>query len=231
VIHVSRSLLILLLIAALLLAALLIGDHLSLDQLKARQAELGALIASRPILFGATFLLLFALLAAFAPGAAVLKVAAGALFGLWGGMAMATAATLMAAMIGFLLSRYAVRSWVERRFGRLGGIVNRGVERDGALYLLAMRFNPLIPFFLINLFLGLTRMRLWVFGAASFVGLLPAAFVYALAGTELARVETMADILSPRLIGALLLLSLMPIAGKWVATRLRRPVAGADAGR
>jgi uncharacterized membrane protein YdjX (TVP38/TMEM64 family) len=216
VIHVSRSLLILLLIAALLLAALLIGDHLSLDQLKARQAELGALIASRPILFGATFLL---------------KVAAGALFGLWGGMAMATAATLMAAMIGFLLSRYAVRSWVERRFGRLGGIVNRGVERDGALYLLAMRFNPLIPFFLINLFLGLTRMRLWVFGAASFVGLLPAAFVYALAGTELARVETMADILSPRLIGALLLLSLMPIAGKWVATRLRRPVAGADAGR
>ena len=102
-----------------------------------------------------------------------------------------------------------------------------GLERDGIVYLLALRFNPLIPFFAINFAMGLTRMRATTFTLVSLVGLLPASFVYANAGTELARIEQPSDILSVRLIVSLALLSVMPIAGRWLSRRLagRRGVA------
>ena len=205
--------------AAILILAL--SDVVTLEHVKARREQLLALIAAHPIAFTSLFLIAFALLASFAPGAAVLKVAAGALFGLWGGFAVAQLATLMAATLGFVGARYLGREAVERRFQRPVAIVNRGVEREGVTFLLALRFNPLIPFFLINFALGLTRMRLSVFAATSFFGLIPASFVYANAGTEIARIEAPSDILSVRLLGSLILLSLMPLAGRWAAQKLR----------
>lgn len=211
---------------AIVLLLLVVGDLVSIPELKARREELQALIWTRPILHTIAFILAFAALAAFAPGAAVLKVAAGALFGLAGGFAVAQISTWLGALIGFLTSRYLARHRAERRFSRQVEAINRGVARDGALYLIAMRFNPIIPFFLINFGLGLTRMRLWVFAAASLIGLLPASLIYANAGTQLARIDTPADILSPSLIASLVLLSLMPIAGRLAADRLRRGPAG-----
>ncbi|MDB5668485.1 MAG: pyridine nucleotide-disulfide oxidoreductase [Alphaproteobacteria bacterium] len=215
------------LVVAAVLLGWLAGDLLTLGELKRRQLELQDVIRAHPIGFTAGFLLLFGVAAAFAPGAAVLKVAAGALFGLWGGMAVALGGTLLGAVIGFLASRYLMRHWVEHRFARQSAAINRGLERDGIAYLLALRFNPLIPFFLINFAMGLTRMRATTFTLVSLVGLLPASFVYANAGTELARIEQPADILSVRLIVSLALLSVMPIAGRWLSRRLggRRGVA------
>lgn len=208
--------------AAAVLALLLFGDLVSIAELKARRDALHALIAARPVLHTGLFVLVFAVAAAFAPGAAVFKVAAGALFGLAGGFAVSLLATWLAAILGFLIARYIARHWVERRFHAQAEAINRGVRRDGVVYLLAMRFNPLIPFFLINFGMGLTRMRLWVFAATSLFGLMPASFVYANAGTELARIETATDILSPRLILSLVLLSLMPLAGRAVDNLLKR---------
>ncbi|HEY0116461.1 MAG TPA: VTT domain-containing protein [Allosphingosinicella sp.] len=207
--------------AAAAILLLLLSDLVTLEQLKARREELLAIIAAHPFAFTAAFILAFALAASFAPGAAVLKVAAGALFGLWGGFAISLVATLLAATIGFVAARYALRHWVERRFHNRVEIINRGVVREGVVFLLALRLNPLIPFFLINFGMGLTRMRLWVFAATSFFGLIPASFVYANAGTELARIEAPSDILTVRLIGSLILLSLMPLAGRWAAKWLR----------
>jgi uncharacterized membrane protein YdjX (TVP38/TMEM64 family) len=216
--------------AAALLALLLLSDVLTLAELKARRDQLLAAIAAEPVAATAIFIFAFALLAAFAPGAAVLKVAAGALFGLWGGFGVSLVATLLAAAIGFIVGRYLARDWVERRFHDRVEMINRGVKREGVVYLMAMRFNPLIPFFLINFGMGMTRMPLWVFVATSFFGLMPASLVYSVAGTELARIETPSDILSARLIGSLILLSLMPLAGRWAARRLRGRRAVADPG-
>jgi uncharacterized membrane protein YdjX (TVP38/TMEM64 family) len=214
-------------VVAAILLVWLAGDLLTLGELKRRQLELQALIRAEPVAFTAGFLLMFGVAAAVMPGAAVLKVAAGALFGLWAGMAVALGGTLLGAVIGFLASRYLMRHWVERRFARQAEAINRGLERDGIVYLLALRFNPLIPFFLINFAMGLTRMRATTFTLVSLIGLLPASFVYANAGTALARIQQPSDILSTRLIVSLVLLSIMPVAGRWLSRRLagRRGVA------
>ena len=209
-----------LLLVALVLLVWFAGDLLTLGELKRRQLELQAVVRARPVAFTAGFLLMFGFVAAVMPGAAILKVAAGALFGLWGGMAVALGGTLLGAVIGYLSSRYLMRHWVEHRFARQAAAVNRGLERDGIVYLLALRFNPLIPFFLINFAMGLTRMRAASFTLVSLVGLLPASFVYANAGTELARIEQPSDILSTRLLVSLILLSIMPVAGRWLSKRL-----------
>jgi uncharacterized membrane protein YdjX (TVP38/TMEM64 family) len=209
-------------LAAAGLGLLVLSDIMSLAQLKAHRADLVALIAARPVVFTTLFMLAFAILAAAAPGAAVLKVAAGALYGFWGGFLVSLFSTLLAATLGFVAARYLLRSWVERRFKERIALINRGLDVDGVLFLLALRFNPLVPFFLINFSMGVTRMRLWVFVLTSFFGLMPASAVYSLAGTELAKIETTADIFNIRLLGSLVLLSLMPLAGRWVAKRLRR---------
>jgi uncharacterized membrane protein YdjX (TVP38/TMEM64 family) len=214
-------------LAAAALGLLVLSDIVSLAQLKAHRATLIAQIATRPVVFTGLFMLAFAVLAAAAPGAAVLKVAAGALYGFWGGFLVSLFSTLLAATLGFVAARYLLRSWVERRFKTRIALINRGLEQDGVLFLLALRFNPLVPFFLINFSMGVTRMRLWVFVLTSFFGLMPASAVYSLAGTELAKIETTADIFNIRLLGSLVLLSLMPLAGRWAAKKLRSRRRGA----
>lgn len=218
----ATALALLLVVVLIVAVAVGAGDLLSLDELRARREWMEAWIADYPVLFTAAFVLGFILLAALAPGAAVFKVAAGAVFGLWGGFAVAWGSTAVAAVIGFLLSRYLARHWVEERFATQAAAINRGVEREGVAYLLAMRLNPLIPFFLINFGMGLTRMRLSAFAATSLLGLVPASLVYANAGTELARIDTPSDILSVRVLGSLVLLSLMPIVGRLAASWVRR---------
>lgn len=216
-------------LAAAAIGLYALSDVMSLSELKAHRQELVDLIASRPFTFTALFMIAFAILAAAAPGAAVLKVAAGALYGFWGGFLVSLFSTLMAATLGFVAARYLLRGWVERRFRDRIALINRGLSEDGVLFLLALRFNPLVPFFLINFSMGVTRMRLWVFVLTSFFGLMPASVVYSLAGTELAKIETTADIFNIRLLGSLVLLSLMPLAGRWAAKRLRRRRRGAIA--
>ena len=215
-------LLTLLALGAAALAIFLLSNIVTLAELKQRREELLTLIDQQPVTFTSIYFVAFAVIAAFSPGTSLFKVAAGAVFGLAAGFALSLAASLLAAVIGFVTTRYLARGWAERRFERRVEIVNRGIQQEGVVFLLALRLNPLVPFVLINFMTGLTRMRLAVFALTSFFGLIPATFVYTNAGTQLARITTPSDILSVRLLGSLLLLSLMPLAGRWAAKALRR---------
>ena len=212
----------LLALGAAALAVTVLSNVLTLSELKQRREELLVLMAERPVAFTTIYFIGFALIAAFSPGLSLFKVAAGAVFGLAAGFALSLAATVSAAVVGFVSTRYLARGWAERRFERRAEIINRGVAREGVFFLLALRLNPLVPFVLINFAMGLTRMRLAAFALTSFFGTMPATFVYTNAGTELARITTPSDILSLRLLGSLLLLSLMPLVGRWAAKALRR---------
>ncbi len=159
-----------------------------------------------------------------------LSLLAGALFGRWVGTAVVSVAATVGATVAMLAGRYVLQDWVQRRFGRRLAAVNRGVERDGAYYLLTLRLIPAVPYWLVNLGMGLTPIRVRTYVAASWVGMLPATFVYVNAGTELGRIESPRDVLSPGVLGALLLLACVPLAAKLLVPRLarlgRRPPPG-----
>ena len=217
--------LLLLLVAAALAAILSSGllDELGLDALKARRAELVRVLEREPVTVASIYFVTYVVVTALSiPGAAIMTLAGGALFHLWLGLLLVSFASTLGATLAFLASRYLFRDWVERRFGHRLEPINRGLERDGSLYLLSLRLNPAIPFFVVNLGMGLTRMSALRFAMVSQIGMLPATFVYVNAGTQLARVRAMSDIATPALIGSLVLLSLLPLLGKWAADALRQ---------
>lgn len=154
------------------------------------------------------------------PVALILSLVGGALFELWIGVAVVSVASTCGASLAFLASRYLFRNWVRRRFGDRLTAIDRGIERDGAWYLLTLRMAPYVPFFLINLALGLTPMRLGTFAAVSWLGMLPATFVLVNAGTELGRLESPRDALSPTFVFSLALLGLVPLLLRLLARRL-----------
>jgi uncharacterized membrane protein YdjX (TVP38/TMEM64 family) len=185
----------------------IVWDYLRshLDLLK---AEVEEHLLTALVLFFLTYLAVTALSV---PVAAPLSIVAGALFGRW----LGTGAVILAASIGATLamvgSRYLFRDLVRRRFGDRLRALDDGVERDGAYYLLTLRLVPLVPFWLINLGMGLTRMRAATFFGVSLVGMLPGTFLYVNAGTELSRVYSPADVLSPTLLISLALLGIVPL--------------------
>ena len=200
-----------------------LGQWLTLESLKARQSQLAALLDERPLLVAGTFFLIYVAVTAFSfPGAAVMTLAAGALFGLLWGTVLVSFASTIGASLAFLSSRFLLRDWVKRRFGRRVEAIDRGIARDGAFYLLTLRLIPAFPFFLVNLAMGLTAIRLLTFALVSQAGMLPGTIVYVNAGTQLARIETISDILSPVLIGSFVALGLFPLLAKWLVGRWRR---------
>lgn len=215
--------------AAGLFFGLGLQDYLSLATLKARQSELAAMFDARPLLVAGIFFAIQATaLALSLPGAVLtLSLAAGAIFGPVWGTVIALLAITFGDSLGFLAARYLFRDWVERTFAAQAAAVDRGVERDGAFYLLSLRLMAVVPYFIVNLTMGLTRMKLRVFAPVSFAGLLPATAIYVNAGTRIAAIDTPADIYSPGLIGAFVLLGLFPLAIRF-ALRRRSP-AGAIA--
>ena len=215
----------LLLIAAAVGAFFLfdLGQWLTLDSLKARQAELAALVEARPLLvIGGFFLLYVAVTALSLPGAAIMTLAAGAIFGLLTGTVIVSFASSVGASLAFLSSRYLLRDWVKARFGRRVDAIDRGIAKDGAFYLLTLRLIPAFPFFLINLAMGLTGMRLLTFYLISQLGMFAGTIVYVNAGTQLAQIESTSHILSPALIGSFVLLGLFPLIAKWIVGAFRK---------
>jgi uncharacterized membrane protein YdjX (TVP38/TMEM64 family) len=161
------------------------------------------------------------------PVAVWLSLLGGALFGRWVGTVVVSVAATVGATVAMLASRYILRDWVQRRFGRRLGTINRGVERDGVYYLLTLRLIPVVPFWLLNLGMGLTPIRTRTYALVSWLGMLPATFVYVNTGTELSRIESPADVLSPRVVGALLLLACLPLIVRFLVARFgRRPGVG-----
>ncbi|HET9639910.1 MAG TPA: FAD-dependent oxidoreductase [Allosphingosinicella sp.] len=192
-----------------------LGAYLTLANLKARQAELAAFVEARPVAAIAAFFLLYVAVTALSlPGAAILTLAAGAIFGLWQGILVVSFASTIGASLAFLSSRYVLRDWVKARFGKSIDAIDRGIAKDGAFYLLTLRLIPAFPFFLINLAMGLTAMRLITFALVSQIGMLAGTIVYVNAGTRLAAIESVGDILSPALIGSFVLLGLFPLLAK-----------------
>jgi uncharacterized membrane protein YdjX (TVP38/TMEM64 family) len=145
------------------------------------------------------------------PTAALLSLVGGALFGRWLGTAVVSIAATLGASLAFLSSRYLLRDWVQRKFGDRLAPINQGIEKDGAYYLFTLRLIPVVPFFLINLGMGLTPMRVTTFAAVSWLGMLPGTFLYLNAGTELGTAASPADLVSWKVLGSFALLGIVPL--------------------
>jgi len=156
------------------------------------------------------------------PGAALLTLAGGAVFGvLWGTVIVSFASTL-GATAAFLIARFLLRDWVGQRFGRRLAAIDEGIKREGAFYLFTLRLVPVFPFFLVNLLLGLTAMRTWTFFWVSQLGMLAGTVAYVNAGTQLARIDSLGGILSPALLGSFAILGVFPLLARRVVERIRR---------
>jgi pyruvate/2-oxoglutarate dehydrogenase complex dihydrolipoamide dehydrogenase (E3) component/uncharacterized membrane protein YdjX (TVP38/TMEM64 family) len=226
-----KKILILLAIAALFAAYFLfdLGQYLTLDGIKQVAARVDDFYRDNPALvLGAFFAIYVAATAASIPGAAIMTLAAGALFGLVTGTILVSFASTLGATLAFLASRYVLRDSIEARFGERLRKINEGLERDGPFYLFTVRMIPAIPFFVVNLVFGLTRINTLTFAWVSQAGMLLGTIAYVNAGTQLAEVESTSDILSPELIGSFVALAIVPWIAKAIVGLIRRRKVYAD---
>ena len=200
-----------------------LGRFLSFEYLDLHRARLQELIAARPVAAGVLYALVYVGVTSLSlPGAAVLTLAGGALFGLLWGTVLVSFASTLGATAAFLISRLLFRDWLQAHFGDALASVDRGVARDGKRYLFTLRLVPIFPFFLINVLMGLTPMRVWQYFWVSQLGMLPGTLVYVNAGTQLASVSAAGDLLSPGLIASFVLLGLFPWIARWGLAAWRR---------
>lgn len=202
--------------------ALDLGRYLSLGYLKSSQSAFASLYAAQPLtVIGGYFALYVAVTALSFPGAVIMTLAGGAIFGtLWGTVIVSFASSL-GATLAFLAARFVLRDSIEARFGNRLGEFNKGIEKEGAFYLFTLRLVPLVPFFVINLLMGLTKMKTLTFYGVSQLGMLAGTAVYVNAGTQLAQLESLQGILSPGLIGSFVLLGVFPLLARQVTELLK----------
>jgi len=217
-------------LAALIVAFFVfdLGRFFSLQYLKDSQAGFAALFAQRPAtVIGVFFAIYVALTALSFPGAAVMTLAAGAIFGLVMGTVIVSFASSIGATLAFLAARFVLRDSVQARLGARLAEIDKGVAKEGAFYLFTLRLVPLVPFFVINLLMGLTAMKTRTFYWVSQLGMLLGTIVYVNAGTQLAKIDSLKGILSPGLIGSFVLLGVFPLIAKKIldAIRARRVYA------
>ena len=218
-----RNRLILLAVFAGLVAAFYfsgLSDSFTWDGLRAHRDKWRAFVDQNlPVAAVAFVLMSVALMSLSLPVGSMLSLAAGAMFDMWKGVGLVLVASAFGMTFAFLASRYLFREFVRRWFGRWLKLVDRGIERDGAQYLLMLRLSPVVPFFAVNATMGLTKMRVGTFFWASVIGILPSCFVYVLAGTQLMQLQSPKDILSWQLVALLLILAFMPLVMKWLFRR------------
>jgi uncharacterized membrane protein YdjX (TVP38/TMEM64 family) len=192
-----------------------LGRYLNLSYLKASQKEFATLYSGHKELIIAGYMTVYILVTSLSlPGAAIMTLAGGALFGLLTGTFIVSFSSSIGATLACFISRSVLRDWVQDRFGAKLKTVNAGIEREGAFYLFSLRLIPVFPFWLINLIMGLTKMPLRTFYWVSQTGMLPGTIIYVNAGKELAKVDSLSGIFSPGLILSFVLLGLFPIATK-----------------
>jgi len=198
-----------------------LGRYLSLAYLQQQLDIIHSFYAENRLSSWLIFLVVYVVVTALSiPGAAVMTLAGGAIFGFTTGLVLVSFASAMGATLAFLVARYLLRDWVQQRFGDRLKTINQGIEKDGAFYLFTLRLVPVFPFFLINLVMALTPLKTWTFYWVSQVGMLAGTAVYINAGTQVAQLQSAGDILSPGLIGAFVLLGLFP----WIARALLSPL-------
>jgi uncharacterized membrane protein YdjX (TVP38/TMEM64 family) len=195
--------------------ALGLGHYLSLEYLQASRAHAVERVNAAPLTASSAFFVVYVIVTGLSlPGAAVMTVAAGAIFGVWWGVLLVSFASSVGATIAFLISRLVLGEWVQRRFASYLEPINRGFEKEGAFYLFSLRMVPVFPFFIVNLLMGLTRIGVLQFYVVSQIGMLAGTFVFVFAGTQLAEIHKLGDVLSPGLMLALTLLGLFPLIAK-----------------
>jgi len=191
------------------------GQLFSLDCFNSQRSALHDMVAANGLIAAAAFFGVYVLVTALSvPGAAVMTLIGGALFGLIEGTLLVSFASAIGATLAFLISRFVLGEVVQNRFGKKLVALNRGVEKDGAFYLFALRLVPVFPFFVINLAMGLTPLRTLTFYWVSQLGMLPGTLVYVNAGTQLGQIQSLSGILTPGLIGSFILLGLFPLIAR-----------------
>ena len=199
-----------------------LGRFLSLAFIKDSQDAFAQLYAERPLMVSAAYFGIYVLVTALSlPGAAIMTLAGGAIFGLLWGTVLVSFASTVGATLAMLAARYVLRDSMQQRFGRKLDEVNKGIDKEGAFYLFSLRLILVIPFFALNLLMGLTRMKPWTFFWVSQVGMFAGTIAYVNAGTQLARIDSLAGILSPALIGSFVLLGVLPLVVKKVLDVVR----------
>jgi pyruvate/2-oxoglutarate dehydrogenase complex dihydrolipoamide dehydrogenase (E3) component/uncharacterized membrane protein YdjX (TVP38/TMEM64 family) len=199
-----------------------VGSYLTVTTLKERQKEFAGIYQANPFGTLIAYFLIYIIATAFSfPGATVLTLAGGALFGFWTGLFVVSFASTIGATSAFWIARYFLRDFVQKRFGDRLATINSGVETDGTFYLFTLRLVPVVPFFIINLGMGLTSISTLRFFVVSQVGMLLGTAVYVNAGTQLAKIDSLAGILSPAIIASFALLGIFPIAAKKILESLK----------
>ena len=199
-----------------------LGQYFSLGYLKSQQAAIDAYYRSNPLQTAAGFFLIYVAVTGLSlPGATIMTLAAGAIFGLLWGTVIVSFASSVGATLAFLASRFVLKDSVQAKFGDKLKAINAGIEKDGAFYLFTLRLVPAFPFFVINLVMGLTPIRIPTFYWVSQVGMFAGTIVYVNAGTQIARIETLAGILSPTLIASFTLLGVFPLLARRIVSLIK----------
>jgi len=228
-----KKILILIVIVILVVAVKASGldQYLTLANLKGSLDEFKALYEDNRMMVIACYFIVYVLTTSLSlPGASPLGIAGGALFGFWTGTIIVSFASTVGATFACLVSRFLLRDWIQDRFGHRIKRINEGIEKEGAFYLFTLRLIPVVPFWLINIAMGLTKMSLVKFYWVSQIGMLPGTMVFVNAGKELAKIESVGGILSPTLIMSFALIGILPIAAKKLIALYRSGSGKSSAG-
>lgn len=218
----SKKIIFILLLCICALAFFAFSDQLSLSSLKEQKNFLLEYYQKEPLLFTTSYFIIYVLSTAISiPGATVITLAGGAIFGFIKGLLVVSFASTIGATLAFLLSRYVLRDYLEKRFNSQLAVINDGFEKEGTLYLFALRLVPLFPFFLVNLLMGLTRIHVKKYFIISQIGMLPGTAAYVFAGLELARINQASDIISLNILIAFSIIGILPLLSKKLIHKLR----------
>jgi len=202
-------------ILAILFFSFDLHQLLTLENIKEKQGELNDWKNSAPLVAALIFASVYVLITGLSlPGAAVMTLVAGALFGVAWGTLIVSFASSIGATLAFMVSRYILKDTIQAKYGDRLSAINAGVEKDGAFYLFTLRLVPAFPFFLVNILMALTPIRVGVFYVVSQIGMLAGTLVFVNAGTQLAQIDSLSGILSPMLIASFVLLGIFPLLVK-----------------
>lgn len=194
-----------------------LGQYLTLEFMQSRLASLQAFRDENFAVTAAIYFVFYVVATGISiPGAILLTLLGGAIFGLWWGTLLVSFASSIGATGAFLASRLLLRDWVQRRFGAYLAPINKGIAKDGAFYLFSLRMVPLVPFFVVNLLMGLTSISVPAYYIASQVGMFVSTLVYVNAGAELAQITSLSGLVSPSVLLSFTLLGVVPLAAKGV---------------
>lgn len=220
--HKKITLLLIILCVITLFIGFDLHQYLTLDYLKSQHLAFNLYYATHPWATILSYTAIYILVTALSlPGATIMTLAGGAVFGLGSGTLIVSFASSIGATLAFLASRYMLQNWIQKKYNKRLNTINQGIEKEGALYLFTLRLIPIFPFFLINLLMGITTIRTWQFYLVSQIGMLPATLIYVNAGDQLSSITSLTDIISPQILLSFALLGIFPLLAKKIVNLIQ----------